>query len=367
MPKLFSEESGLVIEVNNKNLEQVKKYLGGLDINFEEIAKKNNQKTLTINSFRENLFTETLDNLFDQWSKVSFEMQKMRDTKEAAEQEKSAHRDYAEFLTPKINFNIPTSGKRLFTQKPKVALLREQGINGHYDMAAALLDSGFEVIDLHMSEIGKRITNLDAYQGLVVPGGFSYGDVLGAGSGMASTIIFNKQIKKIFSNFLENDKNFALGICNGCQFMSGLNSIIADAQDWPQFVRNDSDQYECRLVQLKIEESKSIFFDGMAGSIIPVMVSHGEGKAIFNNKESNVVARYVDPLHRTTKHYPFNPNGSEEGVAGVCNKDGRIMIMMPHPERTYLAKQYSWSPKEWNHYSPWFKMFDNAYQFAKKN
>ena len=120
-------------------------------------------------------------------------------------------------------------------------------------------------------------------------------------------------------------------------------------------------------MQLKIEESKSIFFDGMAGSIIPVMVSHGEGKAVFGDKENNVVARYVDPLHRTTKHYPFNPNGSEQGAAGVCNDDGRIMIMMPHPERTYLAKQYSWSPKKWNHYSPWFKMFDNAYQFTKKN
>ena len=294
-------------------------------------------------------------------------MQKIRDTAEAAEQEKIAHRDYAEFLTPKIGFDIPDSGKRLFSQKPKVALLREQGINGHYDMAAALMEAGFEVDDLHMSEIGKQITNLDDYQGLVVPGGFSYGDVLGAGSGMSSTITFNKDLKKIFSNFLENDKNFALGICNGCQFMSGLNSIITGAEGWPQFTRNDSDQYECRLVQLKIEESKSIFFDGMAGSIIPVMVSHGEGKAVFSTKESNVVARYVDPLHKTTKHYPFNPNGSEEGAAGVCNNDGRIMIMMPHPERTYLAKQYSWSPKEWNHYSPWFKMFDNAYQFAKKN
>ena len=367
IPKLFSEESGLVIEVNNESLEKVKKYLGGLDINFEEIAKKNNEKTITINSFRENLFTESLDNLFDEWSKVSFEMQKMRDTAEAAEQEKIAHRDYAEFLTPKIDFDIPDSGKRLFSQKPKVALLREQGINGHYDMAAALMEAGFEVDDLHMSEIGKQITNLDDYQGLVVPGGFSYGDVLGAGSGMSSTITFNKDLKKIFSNFLENDKNFALGICNGCQFMSGLNSIITGAEGWPQFIRNDSDQYECRLVQLKIEESKSIFFDGMAGSIIPVMVSHGEGKAVFSTKQSNVVARYVDPLHRTTKHYPFNPNGSEEGAAGVCNNDGRIMIMMPHPERTYLAKQYSWSPKEWNHFSPWFKMFDNAYQFAKKN
>jgi phosphoribosylformylglycinamidine synthase len=200
-----------------------------------------------------------------------------------------------------------------------------------------------------------------------VPGGFSYGDVLGAGSGMSSTIIFNSKIKKIFSNFLDNDKNFALGICNGCQFMSSLDSIIPGATNWPKFSRNDSEQYECRLVQLQIEESKSIFFEGMAGSVIPVMVSHGEGKAIFNDKDNNVVARYVDPSHNTTNHYPFNPNGSQNGVAGVCNDDGRVMIMMPHPERTFLTKQYSWAPNDWQEYSPWFKMFDNAYLYAKKN
>ena len=367
VPKLFSEESGLLVEVENKKLDEIKKYLGTLGVNYEEIARKNSQKKFTIKSFKETMFSSDLNTIFNQWSKVSFEMQKIRDTEQSAEQEKQAYKEFDEFLTPKITFPIPDSGKRLFSQKPKVALLREQGINGHYDMAAALMEAGFEVDDVHMSEFGNKLNNLDTYRGLVVPGGFSYGDVLGAGSGMSSTILFNSKIKKIFEGFLGNDKNFALGICNGCQFLSGLHSIIPGVNSWPKFIRNDSDQYECRLVQLKIEETNSIFFEGMQGSVIPVMVSHGEGKAIFEADETNVVARYVDPNHKNTEYYPFNPNGSNAGVAGVCNEDGRVMIMMPHPERTYLAKQYSWSPSEWQQYSPWFKMFDNAYQFAKKN
>ena len=184
---------------------------------------------------------------------------------------------------------------------------------------------------------------------------------------MSNTILFNRKIRKIFSDFLSNDKNFGLGICNGCQFVSGIKEIIPGAANWPRFIKNDSDQYECRLVQLKIENSSSIFLKGMEGSVIPVMVSHGEGKAVFSEDEENIVASYVDPNHSVTKHYPFNPNGSAQGAAGVCNNDGRIMIMMPHPERTYLTKQYSWAPKEWGVHSPWFKMFDNAYQYAKKN
>ena len=233
-------------------------------------------------------------------------------------------------------------------------------------MAAALMAAGFEVCDLHMSELGKQIKSLDEFAGLVVPGGFSYGDVLGAGSGMSNTVLFNKNIKNIFENFLRNEKKFALGICNGCQFISGLDSIIPGGENWPSFERNDSKQYECRLIQLKIEESPSIYFSGMEGSVIPVMVSHGEGRANFNS-ESNIVARYVDPSHKISNEYPFNPNGSKHGVAGVCNADGRIMIMMPHPERTFLTRQFSWAPSNWPEESPWFKMFDNAYLFTKKH
>ncbi len=367
VPKLFSEEAGLVIEVNNEKLETVKKYLAEKDLFFEEVAKKNKDKKVNINCFNEEIFSEDLVTLFNQWSKVSFEIQKIRDSEEAASAEKNAYEKFEKFLTPAINFDIPKPDKNLFSKRPKVALLREQGINGHYDMAAALIEAGFEVDDVHLSEIGSKIKDLNSFRGLIIPGGFSYGDVLGAGSGMSNTIMFNTKIRKIFSEFLSNEKNFGLGICNGCQFVSGICEIVPGAKSWPSFMRNDSDQYECRLVQLKIESSSSIFFNGMEGSVIPVMVSHGEGKAVFNNDEENVVARYVDPNHSVTTHYPFNPNGSAQGVAGVCNNDGRVMIMMPHPERTFLTKQYSWAPDNWDTHSPWFKMFDNAYQFVKKN
>ena len=367
IPKLFSEEAGLVIEVNNEKLETVKKYLNKKELFFEEVAKKSKDKKVNINSFKEEIFSENLVTLFNQWSTVSHQIQKIRDSEEAAAAEKKAYEKFDKFLTPEIKFKIPKPDKNLFSKRPKVALIREQGINGHYDMAAALMEAGFEVDDIHMSEFGLKTKDLDSYKGLVVPGGFSYGDVLGAGSGMSNTIMFNAKIRKIFKEFLSNDKNFGLGICNGCQFVSGINEIIPGADNWPRFIKNDSDQYECRLVQLKIENSSSIFFKGMEGSVIPVMVSHGEGKAVFNSDEENVVARYVDPNHASTTHYPFNPNGSAQGVAGVCNTDGRVMIMMPHPERTFLTKQYSWAPNDWDTHSPWFKMFDNAYQYAKKN
>ena len=367
VPKLFSEEIGLVIEVKNEKLESVRNYLNEKELFFENIAKKNDKKKININCFKEEVFSEDLTTLFNQWSKVSHEIQKIRDSEDAALAEKEAYENFDKFLTPEINFVVPKPDKNLFRKRPKIALIREQGINGQYDMAAALMEAGFEVKDVHMSEFGSSIKDLDSYRGLIVPGGFSYGDVLGAGSGMSNTILFNRKIRKIFSDFLSNDKNFGLGICNGCQFVSGIKEIIPGAANWPRFMKNDSDQYECRLVQLKIENSSSIFLKGMEGSVIPVMVSHGEGKAVFSEDEENIVARYVDPNHAVTMHYPFNPNGSAQGAAGVCNNDGRIMIMMPHPERTYLTKQYSWAPKEWGIHSPWFKMFDNAYQYAKKN
>ena len=320
-----------------------------------------------MSGFDDVLFSSSLDKLFDEWSSVSYKVQKIRDNLESADSEKQVYKKWGDMITPKIDFPIPTPNKNLFSKKPKIALLREQGINGHYDMAAALMAAGFEVNDIHMSELPDKIKNLDSYSGLVVPGGFSYGDVLGAGSGMSNTILFNPKIKKIFKNFLENDKKFALGICNGCQFLSGLKEIIPGTENWPKFKKNLSNQYECRLVQLQIEDSPSILFRDMKNSVIPVMVSHGEGRADFDLKEDNVIARYVDPDHKVTQKYPLNPNGSMNAAAGVCNDDGRITIMMPHPERTYLTKQFSWSPNDWGEYSPWFKIFDNAYLFSKKN
>ena len=367
IPSLFAEEAGLVIEVSNENLVKVIEVLKNSNLSYADVAKTTDKQAVNIFHFNETVFSDTLQNLFNAWSDVSYKVQRLRDNIETAESERKTNQEFQKFLTPDIKFDIPPAQKNLFGKKPKIALLREQGINGHYDMAAALMAAGFEVHDVHMSQIATKIKNFDEYSGLVIPGGFSYGDVLGAGSGMSNTILFNQEINSIFSEFLNNDRKFALGICNGCQFMSGLKTLIPGGESMPKFVKNFSNQYECRLVQLQLQDSESILFKGMEGSTIPVMVSHGEGRAVFEQNEKNVVARYVDPNHKSTETYPFNPNGSLNGVAGVCNDDGRITIMMPHPERTFLTKQFSWAPKDWGELSPWFKMFDNAYLFSKKN
>ena len=367
IPSLFAEEAGLVVEVQNENLAKVKEILKNSNLSYADVARTTDEQAVNIFHFNETVFSDTLHNLFNAWSDVSYKVQRLRDNIETAESERKTNQEFQKFLTPDIKFDIPPAQKKLFGKKPKIALLREQGINGHYDMAAALMAAGFEVHDVHMSQIATKIKNFDEYSGLVIPGGFSYGDVLGAGSGMSNTILFNQEINSIFSEFLNNDRKFALGICNGCQFMSGLKTLIPGGESMPKFVKNFSNQYECRLVQLQLQDSESILFKGMEGSTIPVMVSHGEGRAVFEQNEKNVVARYVDPNHKSTETYPFNPNGSLNGVAGVCNDDGRITIMMPHPERTFLTKQFSWAPKDWGELSPWFKMFDNAYLFSKKN
>ena len=251
IPKLFSEEVGYVIEIDNEKLTEVKEDLTKRGLFFDEVGRKNIDKKINILSFDDVLFSSSLNKLFDEWSSVSHKVQRIRDNIESAQSEKEVYKKWDEIITPKIDFSIPSPNKNLFSKKPKIALLREQGINGHYDMAAALIAAGFEVNDVHMSELLDKIKNLDLYNGLVVPGGFSYGDVLGAGSGMSNTILFNPKIKKIFKNFLENDKKFALGICNGCQFLSGLKEIVPGADNWPEFKKNLSNQYECRLSTVK--------------------------------------------------------------------------------------------------------------------
>ena len=364
VPRLFAEEVGVVIEVKSEDLKDVKEYLAKKDLYFNEVAKKNEKKEINITNFNDEILSDKIENLFEQWSEMSNSIKAIRDNPVTTSEQIATYKKEEIFLNPQINFDIPKVSSRIFSSRPKVALLREQGINGHYDMAAALMASGFEVRDVHMSEIGTKVKNFDDCSGLVVPGGFSYGDVLGAGSGMSNTIMHNAKLKKIFKNFFENEDKFVLGVCNGCQFLSGLKDIIPGASNWPKFEKNLSNQYECRLVQIKIAESRSIFFKDMQNSVIPIMVSHGEGRVGVNVNE-NVIGNYVDSSHNIAEKYPLNPNGSKNGIAGVCNEDGRITIMMPHPERTFMTKQFSWAPNNWDEHSPWFKMFDNAYKFSK--
>jgi phosphoribosylformylglycinamidine synthase len=252
--------------------------------------------------------------------------------------------------------------------RPQMAVLREQGVNGQIEMAAAFDRAGFSAIDVHMSDILAGKVSLDDFKGLVACGGFSYGDVLGAGEGWAKSILFNSQAREGFSRFFERQDTFALGVCNGCQMLSNLNALIPGADHWPRFVRNVSEQFEARFSLVAIEESPSIMLQGMAGSHLPIAVAHGEGRAEFKSdahiaavvERSAVALRYVNNSGVVTEQYPANPNGSPEGITGLCNDDGRVTIMMPHPERVYRTVQHSWHPEGWGEDAPWMRMFRNA-------
>ena len=239
-------------------------------------------------------------------------------------------------------------------------------MNGHVEMAAAFDRAGFLATDVHMSDIIERRVSLKDYKGLAVCGGFSYGDVLGAGEGWAKSILFNNSVRDEFSAFFKRTDTFALGVCNGCQMMSNLYELIPGAENWPHFIRNKSEQFEARFASVEIQESSSLFFDGMAGSVMPIVVSHGEGYAEFTNKEKFeatqplVTMRYVNNYGKPTETYPLNPNGSPMGVAGMTTPDGRFSILMPHPERVFRTTQHSWHPKDWQEDAPWIRMFRNA-------
>jgi phosphoribosylformylglycinamidine synthase len=263
-------------------------------------------------------------------------------------------------LQTQLSFDV-NQAPAILTRRPKVAILREQGVNGQIEMAAAFDKAGFEAVDVHMSDILQNHLSLSEFSGLVACGGFSYGDVLGAGRGWASSILYNPQAKEAFEAFFNRDESFALGVCNGCQMLSQLSDIIPGAQHWPSFNRNVSQQFEARFSSVKIGKSHSIFLDGMQGSVIPIAIAHGEGRAIFTGEQSNNIAlQYVDHSANPTQSYPHNPNGSDNAVAGVSNDSGRVTIMMPHPERVIRAVQNSHHPKDWDERSPWMRMFENA-------
>ena len=229
-------------------------------------------------------------------------------------------------------------------------------------MAAAFTQAGFEATDVHMSQILSGKISLSSFKGLAACGGFSYGDVLGAGRGWANSILLNSLAKDEFSEYFLRSDSFTLGVCNGCQMISNLQSIIPGSTAWPSFEKNTSEQFEARLTGVKISNSKSIFFSGMEGSIMPIAIAHGEGKARFDSKTkiTSIAMQYVDYSGDPSQVYPHNPNGSENSAAGICDESGRITIMMPHPERVFRTVQNSWHPNEWQERSPWLRMFENA-------
>ena len=308
-------------------------------------------------------------------------MQSLRDNPVCAQQEYDRILNEADtglhvHTTFDINDNI--SAPYINTGRPpKMAILREQGVNGQTEMAAAFDRAGFASVDVHMSDVISGRVSLKDFAGLVACGGFSYGDVLGAGEGWAKSILFNSRARDEFSAFFSRTDSFALGVCNGCQMMSNLHSIIPGADHWPHFVRNKSEQFEARFAMVEVLESPSLFFNGMAGSRMPIAVAHGEGFAEFSSKsavndvlDKNLVTmRFIDnalSLNKQstpTETYPFNPNGSPLGVTGLTTQDGRISIMMPHPERVFRAVQHSWRPDDWVEDAPWMRMFRNARKY----
>jgi phosphoribosylformylglycinamidine synthase len=374
---LFNEELGAVIQVRDGDVAEVEAKLSAVLPNAVYVlGRVTDDATLTFTVNGMPLLEQSRVELHRIWSSTTFHMQAMRDNPVCAQQEHDRILDESDpglhaHLTYDINEDIAapyiTTGKR-----PRMAILREQGVNGQVEMAAAFDRAGFEAVDVHMSDVISGRVSLKDFRGLVACGGFSYGDVLGAGEGWAKSILFNSRARDEFSAFFQRGDSFALGVCNGCQMMSNLHSIIPGAEHWPHFVRNKSEQFEARYAMVEIMDSPSLFFSGMAGSRMPIATAHGEGFAEFSSTaavesalaDKLVSVRYVDNHGRPTETYPFNPNGSPQGITGLTTRDGRFSILMPHPERVFRAVQHSWHPEGWGEDGPWLRMFRNARKFA---
>lgn len=372
LPALFSEELGAVIQVRADDVASIQNQFSQLSIRTVNLGGLSGDNNVSIVSNGQELLSESRILLEQAWAETSFRIQTMRDNSECAQQEfdQIARQDDPGFnpqvtFDPQVNMTAPmiASGVR-----PAMAILREQGVNGQIEMAAAFHQAGFDSVDVHMSEILSGQVKLDRFDGLVACGGFSYGDVLGAGEGWAKSILFNSVARKQFEAFFQRPEVFALGVCNGCQMMSNLHELIPGADYWPHFVRNQSERFEARVSMVEVQQSNSILLQGMEGSRLPIAVAHGEGRAEFKNAQQieqaqqagGIALRYVDNWGETTETYPANPNGSVQGITGLTNTDGRVTIMMPHPERVYRTVQNSWHPKDWGEDGVWLRLFRNA-------
>jgi phosphoribosylformylglycinamidine synthase len=385
---LFAEELGAVIQVRAADLDDVSLTLRehGFKACTTRVGTLNRTHTFRITRGGKTLFEENLFHLRAIWSDVTRRIAQLRDHPAAAASEHRLRLDpHNPGITPKLTFDLSAVGRELARApsdaqlpalsaqlggraRPPIAILREQGVNGEVEMAAAFTRAGFTAIDVHMTDILSGRVSLKDFRGLAACGGFSYGDVLGAGEGWAKSILFNERARTEFAAFFAREDTFALGVCNGCQMMSNLHSIIPGSDHWPRFVQNQSERYEGRYVSVRIDPSPSLFFAGMAGSVIPIAVAHGEGFAEFADPAAMercstsglVAARFVDNHHHVTEQYPLNPNGSPLGMTALTTTNGRVTIMMPHPERGFRSACLSWAPADWPEDSPWMKLFRNA-------
>jgi phosphoribosylformylglycinamidine synthase len=388
---LFNEELGVVIQVptavRNDVMQTLREH--GLSKHSHFIGKPNDKGVVEVWRDAKAVFSAPLRDLHQAWDDVSWRIAKLRDNPVCADQEHdAAGRADDPGLHVHLTFEPPTvraepvealarrdgpstsSGRTVAaTRRPKVAILREQGVNSHVEMSYAMHQAGFDTFDVHMTDLQTGRARLDMFQGFVACGGFSYGDTLGAGEGWARSIMFNGTLAEQFAAFFQRQETFALGVCNGCQMMAALAPIIPGAQDWPRFTRNKSEQFEARLSLVEVLESPSIFFAGMEGSRIPIAVAHGEGYADFSQRgdaaKVHRAMRFVDHTGAATEAYPANPNGSPGGLTSVTTADGRFTVLMPHPERVFRNIQKSWTSGDKSVHSPWMQMFHNARRWAK--
>ncbi|WP_449100299.1 phosphoribosylformylglycinamidine synthase [Pseudomonas veronii] len=371
---LFNEELGAVIQVRQDATPNVLAQFSaaGLGDCVAVIGQPINNGQIDIVFNGDTVFEGQRRLLQCQWAETSYQIQRLRDNADCAEQEFDVILEEDNpGLSTKLSFDVNQDIAAPYIKKgirPQVAVLREQGVNGQVEMAAAFDRAGFNAIDVHMSDILAGRVDLNEFKGLVACGGFSYGDVLGAGEGWAKSALFNSRARDAFQGFFERNDSFTLGVCNGCQMMSNLHELIPGSEFWPHFVRNRSEQFEARVAMVQVQESNSIFLQGMAGSRMPIAIAHGEGHAEFASEEALLEAdvsgcvamRFVDNHGKVTESYPANPNGSPRGITGLTSRDGRVTIMMPHPERVFRAVQNSWRPEEWNEDGAWMRMFRNA-------
>ncbi|EBL7973794.1 phosphoribosylformylglycinamidine synthase, partial [Salmonella enterica] len=371
---LFNEELGGVIQVRAEDRDAVEALLAqyGLAdcVHYLGQALAGDRFVITAND--RTVFSESRTTLRVWWAETTWQMQRLRDNPQCADQEHEAKANDADpGLNVKLSFDINEDIAAPYIAtgaRPKVAVLREQGVNSHVEMAAAFHRAGFDAIDVHMSDLlGGRI-GLGNFHALVACGGFSYGDVLGAGEGWAKSILFNHRVRDEFETFFHRPQTLALGVCNGCQMMSNLRELIPGSELWPRFVRNHSDRFEARFSLLEVTQSPSLLLQGMVGSQMPIAVSHGEGRVEVRDdahlaaleSKGLVALRYVDNFGHVTETYPANPNGSPNGITAVTTENGRVTIMMPHPERVFRTVANSWHPENWGEDSPWMRIFRNA-------
>jgi phosphoribosylformylglycinamidine synthase len=365
---LFNEELGVLLQSRKAVRGRVQEILARHAVPGIVVGAPTPDDEVRISCSRRTLFAEPRSALHRIWSETTWQMQTLRDNPESARQEYDRILDADDpGLSPLLTFDPADDVAAPFVSRgsrPRMAILREQGVNGQVEMAAAFDRAGFESIDVHMSDVIAGRVSLADFKGFVACGGFSYGDVLGGGEGWAKSILFNPRARDEFAAFFARRDAFALGVCNGCQMMGALHELIPGTEAWPRFVKNRSEQFEARLVLAEVPESPSLFFRGMAGSRVPVVTAHGEGRALFDRgcapEEAIVALRFVDDRGRPTERYPYNVNGSPLGITGVTTADGRFTVVMPHPERVFRTVQTSWHPDDWGEDSPWMRFFRNA-------